>query len=53
MAKAGEIVEIVAAWACADGSTDNERTGIASVAAMLGELRLLGDDLSEAARTED
>lgn len=52
MARKGEIVEIMVVYADAAGATGNERTSIEFVAGMLGELRLVGDDLSEAARNE-
>ncbi len=53
LAKAGELVELVAVCGLPDGSTDNERTAIASVSAILGELCLVSDGLSEAARSGD
>ena len=53
MAKSGELQELVVVWAAPDGVTSNERTGIEHIAPILGELRLVGDELSEAAREED
>ncbi len=51
-AESGDVTEAAVAWIEADGSSNNERTGIVSVASMLGELKLVADDLSAAAREE-
>ena len=53
MAKAGEIQDLMAVWATPDGETFNERTAIEYVAPMLGELRLVGDELSQSAREDE
>lgn len=50
--EAGDVTEAVVAWVESDGTSNNERTGVSCVAAMLGELKLVADDLSAAAREE-
>ena len=52
-AQSGAICELVVITGSPDGSTEGARTGIRNVSAILGELRLVGDDLSEAARSDD
>ena len=51
-AEQGEIAELVVVYAEPDGATGYQRTTVTFMAAMLGELRLVGDDLSEIARSD-
>lgn len=51
-AEAGEISEIVMVYARHDGASGWNRTDISFVAAMLGELWLVGDELASAAEDE-
>lgn len=52
MAQAGELVELAVVYVGADGASGNDWTPIESAALVLGELRLLSDDLSEAVRCD-
>jgi hypothetical protein len=52
MARAGELVELAVVFVGPDGASGNDWTPIESAALVLGELRLLADDLSEIVRGE-
>lgn len=51
-AERGDVTEAVVVWLEFDGSTDNERTGISDAVGILGQLKLVADEISAATREE-